>query len=77
MAKATDPGNILEQFGVGACDSAFENNCAFWKISLQEEGKTWVHYDISKTDYKKAEQYIRFLFNSQSYLVDVIEKDQA
>lgn len=46
-----------------------------WKISLQEEGKDWTHYDIAKTDYKKAEQYISFLFNGQSYLVDVIGKD--
>lgn len=46
-----------------------------WKLSLQEEGKDWVHYDISKNDYKKAEQYISFLFQGKSYLIDVIGQD--
>ncbi|MGZ3769700.1 MAG: acetyl-CoA carboxylase biotin carboxyl carrier protein subunit [Bdellovibrio sp.] len=46
-----------------------------WKVSLQEDGKDWVHYDISKNDFKKAEQYISFLFEGKSYLVDVIGKD--
>ncbi|WP_295903497.1 acetyl-CoA carboxylase biotin carboxyl carrier protein subunit [uncultured Bdellovibrio sp.] len=46
-----------------------------WKVSLQEEGKDWVHYDISKNDYKQAEQYISFLFEGKSYLVDVIGQD--
>ncbi len=43
-----------------------------WKISIQEEGQPWVIHDISKTDYKKAEQYISFLFKGSSYLMDVI-----
>lgn len=46
-----------------------------WKLSLQEEGKDWVHYDISKNDYKQAEQYISFLFEGKSYLIDVIGQD--
>lgn len=46
-----------------------------WKVSLQEESKAWTHYDISKTDYKDAEQYISFLFNGSSFLIDVIGKD--
>lgn len=46
-----------------------------WKVSLQEEGKEWTHYDISKNDYKEAEQYISFLFQGKSYLVDVIGQD--
>lgn len=46
-----------------------------WKISLQEDGKDWVHYEISKNDYKQAEQYVSFLFNGQSYLIDVIGAD--
>lgn len=46
-----------------------------WKVSLQEEGKEWIHYDISKNDYKEAEQYISFLFDGKSYLVDVIGQD--
>ncbi|MEK2647255.1 acetyl-CoA carboxylase biotin carboxyl carrier protein subunit [Bdellovibrio sp. BCCA] len=46
-----------------------------WKVSLQEEGKDWIHYDISKNDYKQAEQYISFLFEGKSYLVDVIGQD--
>lgn len=50
-------------------------NKVFWKISLQQEGKEWVHHDIHKTDYKKAEQYFNFLFQGKSYLIDVIGKD--
>lgn len=46
-----------------------------WKVSLQEEGKEWIHYDISKNDYKQAEQYISFLFQGKSYLIDVIGQD--
>ena len=46
-----------------------------WKVSLQEETKQWIHYDISKNDYKDAEQYISFLFNGSSFLIDVIGKD--
>ncbi|WP_374000910.1 acetyl-CoA carboxylase biotin carboxyl carrier protein subunit [Bdellovibrio bacteriovorus] len=46
-----------------------------WKVSLQEEGKDWIHYDISKNDYKQAEQYISFLFGGKSYLIDVIGQD--
>jgi biotin carboxyl carrier protein len=51
-----------------------ENRTA-WKISLQEEGKDWVHYDISKNDFKFAEEYISFLFEGKSYLIDVIGSD--
>lgn len=46
-----------------------------WKVSVQEEGKDWIHYDISKRDYKQAEQYISFLFGGKSYLIDVIGQD--
>lgn len=46
-----------------------------WKVSIQREGSEWKHYEISKTDFKQAEEYISFLFESQSYLVDVIGKD--
>lgn len=46
-----------------------------WKVSLQEDSKEWVHYDISKNDFKQAEQYISFLFEGKSYLVDVIGQD--
>jgi biotin carboxyl carrier protein len=46
-----------------------------WKVSLQEGEKAWIHYDISKNDFKEAEQYISFLFNGSSYLIDVIGKD--
>lgn len=46
-----------------------------WKLSLQEEGKEWTHYEISKRDYKQAEQYISFLFAGKSYLIDVIGQD--
>lgn len=46
-----------------------------WKIALQEEGKAWQHYDISKNDYKEAEEYISFLFGGKSYLIDVVGAD--
>ncbi|MFP5518406.1 MAG: acetyl-CoA carboxylase biotin carboxyl carrier protein subunit [Bdellovibrionia bacterium] len=46
-----------------------------WKVSLCEEGKDWIHYDISKTDFKFAEEYISFLFEGKSYLIDVIGQD--
>lgn len=46
-----------------------------WKISLQPEGKDWVTYEVSKKDFKHAEEYFSFLFNGQSYLIDVIGKD--
>lgn len=46
-----------------------------WKIAMQEEGKPWQYYDIPKGDYMQAEEYISFLFESKSYLIDVIGKD--
>lgn len=46
-----------------------------WRVSLQEEGKDWVHHEVSKNDFKEAEQYISFLFKGSSYLIDVIGKD--
>lgn len=46
-----------------------------WKVSLQPEGKDWMHYEIPKKDFKQAEEYISFLFNGQSYLIDVIGQD--
>lgn len=46
-----------------------------WKVSLQPEGKEWIHYEIPKKDFSQAEEYISFLFNGQSYLVDVIGQD--
>lgn len=46
-----------------------------WKISIQKESDSWVHYDIPKSDYKRSESYFSFLFKGVSYLVDVIGKD--
>lgn len=46
-----------------------------WKVSLQSQGDEWTHYDISKNDFKAAEEYISFLFGGQSYLIDVVGKD--
>lgn len=46
-----------------------------WKISIQQEGKEWEFHDISKSDFKKAEAYISFLFNGSSYLIDVTGQD--
>lgn len=46
-----------------------------WKVSLQLEGSDWKHYDISKNDFKSAEEYISFLFEGKSYLIDVLGQD--
>jgi biotin carboxyl carrier protein len=46
-----------------------------WKVSLQEEGGPWVHYDLSKDDYKKSESYFSFLFKGVSHMMDVVGKD--
>ena len=46
-----------------------------WKVSLQLEGQEWKHYDISKNDFKSAEEYISFLFEGKSYLIDVLGQD--
>jgi biotin carboxyl carrier protein len=46
-----------------------------WKISLQKEEEPWVHYSISKEDYKKSETYHSFLFKGVSYLVDSVGQD--
>ena len=46
-----------------------------WKVSLQLEGTEWKHYDISKNDFRNAEEYISFLFEGKSYLIDVLGED--
>lgn len=46
-----------------------------WKVSLQLEGKPWVHHEISKKDFQHAEEYVSFLFAGKSYLVDVLGQD--
>lgn len=46
-----------------------------WKISIQKEGGSWVHHDISKVDYRKTESYFSFLFKGISYMMDVVGKD--
>ena len=46
-----------------------------WKVSIQLEGQEWKHYDISKNDFKSAEEYISFLFEGKSYLIDVVGQD--
>lgn len=46
-----------------------------WKVSLQQNDQPWVHYDISKNDYRSAEEYVSFLFQGKSYLIDVLGKD--
>lgn len=44
----------------------------FWKVSLRQEGKDWVHYEIPKKDYQYLDETVSFLFKNSSYLVDVI-----
>jgi acetyl/propionyl-CoA carboxylase alpha subunit len=46
-----------------------------WKIAIQENNKDWVIHEISKSDFKKAESYISFLFQGSSYLIDVVGAD--
>ncbi len=46
-----------------------------WKVSLQQEGKDWVHHEISKNDYRSAEEYVSFLFGGKSFLIDVVGQD--
>jgi biotin carboxyl carrier protein len=46
-----------------------------WKISIQKENEAWVHYEISKSDYRRSESYFSFLFKGVSYMMDVIGKD--
>lgn len=46
-----------------------------WKVSLQLEGQEWKHYDISKTDFQHAEEYVSFLFEGKSYLIDALGQD--
>ena len=46
-----------------------------WKVSLQQENQPWKHYDISKNDFRTAEECVSFLFEGKSYLVDVLGQD--
>jgi biotin carboxyl carrier protein len=46
-----------------------------WKISIQKENDPWIHYEISKSDYRRSESYFSFLFKGVSYMMDVIGKD--
>jgi len=46
-----------------------------WKISLQMGDQEWKHYDIPKKDFRNAEEYISFLFEGKSYLIDVLGQD--
>lgn len=46
-----------------------------WKISVQQAGQDWVHYDLHKEDYKRTESYFSFLFKGVSYMMDVVGAD--
>ena len=46
-----------------------------WLIHLQEEGAEWVHYKISKDDYKMVENVISLIFGGGSYVLDAIGSD--
>ena len=46
-----------------------------WKVSLKEDGKDWIHYDIQKDTYQTLENTISFIFNQSSYLIDVVGKE--
>jgi biotin carboxyl carrier protein len=46
-----------------------------WKIAILEKEKNWVFHEISKSDFKRAESYISFLFQGSSYMIDVVGSD--
>lgn len=46
-----------------------------WRINLQREGEDWEFCEISKTDFKLAEQGFSLLYNGSSYVVDVVGSD--
>ncbi|HVK61936.1 MAG TPA: acetyl-CoA carboxylase biotin carboxyl carrier protein subunit [Bdellovibrionales bacterium] len=43
-----------------------------WKISLQEDAKDWVRYEVSKDDYKLVENTISLIFKGNSYILDCV-----
>ena len=45
-----------------------------WRIDLRENDQDWIHYDISKSDFKYLDETISFLFKNSSYLVDVVSR---
>ena len=45
---------------------------SLWIVSLQEEGQPKQVHRINKSDYKKMDDAINFLFQGSSYMVDVI-----
>ena len=44
----------------------------FWKVSLRQKDKNWIHYEIPKKDYQNFDDTVSFLFKNSSYLVDVV-----
>lgn len=46
-----------------------------WHIGIKEEDKDWTFYDINKNDFQEAERTISFLHKGNSYLIDVLAKD--
>jgi biotin carboxyl carrier protein len=43
-----------------------------WMINLQEQENEWTKYEISKDDYRLVENVISFIFEGESYILDVI-----
>lgn len=43
-----------------------------WHIGLQKEDEDWVKHRIPKDDYREMDNAICFLFNNNSYMVDVV-----
>lgn len=44
-----------------------------WNVQLREQGQeAWEEFNIPETDFEEADNVISFIFNHQSYLVDVV-----
>lgn len=50
-------------------------NRTLWKVSIKQEDRDWIHYDIPKEDYMKLDNTISFIFKDSSYLVDCVGSD--
>src|SRR3954470_5622181 len=60
-----------EQKGKKYKIEVFESN-THWKVSLQEEDKDVEYHNILKSDYLRMDDAISFIFESASYMIDVV-----
>jgi len=43
-----------------------------WRVSIEEQGKAKEQHNIPKADYQRMDDAVCFLFNNNSYMVDVV-----